>query len=59
VAAQIADKEPPIDILINNAGALFATRRLTEEGRDAINEPNQLRRNFRGVMRSPQLAATC
>jgi len=32
VAAQIADKEPPIDILINNAGALFATRRLTEDG---------------------------
>ena len=26
VAAQIADKEPPIDVLINNAGALFATR---------------------------------
>jgi NAD(P)-dependent dehydrogenase (short-subunit alcohol dehydrogenase family) len=32
VAAQIADKEPSIDILINNAGALFATRRLTEDG---------------------------
>jgi NAD(P)-dependent dehydrogenase (short-subunit alcohol dehydrogenase family) len=32
VAAQIADKEPPIDVLINNAGALFATRRLTEDG---------------------------
>jgi NAD(P)-dependent dehydrogenase (short-subunit alcohol dehydrogenase family) len=32
VAAQIADQEPRIDILINNAGALFATRRLTEDG---------------------------
>jgi NAD(P)-dependent dehydrogenase (short-subunit alcohol dehydrogenase family) len=32
VAAQIADKEPSIDVLINNAGALFATRRLTEDG---------------------------
>jgi NAD(P)-dependent dehydrogenase (short-subunit alcohol dehydrogenase family) len=32
VAAQIADKEPPIDVLINNAGALFGTRRLTEDG---------------------------
>ena len=32
MAAQIADKEPPIDVLINNVGALFATRRLTEDG---------------------------
>jgi len=32
VAAQIANHEPRIDILINNAGALFATRRLTEDG---------------------------
>jgi NAD(P)-dependent dehydrogenase (short-subunit alcohol dehydrogenase family) len=32
VAAQIADHEMRIDILINNAGALFATRRLTEDG---------------------------
>jgi retinol dehydrogenase 12 len=32
VAAQIADREPRIDVLINNAGALFATRRLTEDG---------------------------
>ena len=31
VAAEIADREPPIDILINNAGALFGTRRLTED----------------------------
>jgi NAD(P)-dependent dehydrogenase (short-subunit alcohol dehydrogenase family) len=32
LAAEIADREPPIDILINNAGALFGTRRLTEDG---------------------------
>jgi NAD(P)-dependent dehydrogenase (short-subunit alcohol dehydrogenase family) len=36
VAAQIADKEPPIDVLINNAGALFATRRLTEDGLECM-----------------------
>jgi NAD(P)-dependent dehydrogenase (short-subunit alcohol dehydrogenase family) len=32
VASQIADHESRIDILINNAGALFATRQLTEDG---------------------------
>jgi NAD(P)-dependent dehydrogenase (short-subunit alcohol dehydrogenase family) len=32
VAAQIAAQESHIDVLINNAGALFATRRLTEDG---------------------------
>lgn len=32
VAAEIADHEPRIDVLINNAGALFAKRRLTEDG---------------------------
>jgi NAD(P)-dependent dehydrogenase (short-subunit alcohol dehydrogenase family) len=32
VAAQIADREPPVDVLINNAGALFGARRLTEDG---------------------------
>src|SRR5438552_16181608 len=32
VAAQIADHEPCIDVLINNAGALFAQRRLTQDG---------------------------
>jgi NAD(P)-dependent dehydrogenase (short-subunit alcohol dehydrogenase family) len=31
VAAQIADHESRIDVLINNAGALFSTRRLTED----------------------------
>jgi NAD(P)-dependent dehydrogenase (short-subunit alcohol dehydrogenase family) len=32
VAAQIADHEKRIDVLINNAGALFARRRLTRDG---------------------------
>jgi NAD(P)-dependent dehydrogenase (short-subunit alcohol dehydrogenase family) len=32
VAAEIADREPHIDVLINNAGAMFAKRRLTEDG---------------------------
>ena len=32
VAAEIANREPPIDVLVNNAGALFGTRRLTEDG---------------------------
>ena len=32
VAAEIANREPPIDVLINNAGALFGTRRLTKDG---------------------------
>ena len=32
LAAEIADREPLIDVLINNAGALFGTRRLTEDG---------------------------
>jgi NAD(P)-dependent dehydrogenase (short-subunit alcohol dehydrogenase family) len=32
VAAEIATQEPRIDVLINNAGALFSTRRITEDG---------------------------
>src|SRR5207249_4559956 len=32
VAAEIAQAEPRIDVLINNAGALFATRQVTEDG---------------------------
>src|SRR6202040_2279805 len=31
VAAEIASQEPRIDVLINNAGAMFANRRLTED----------------------------
>jgi NAD(P)-dependent dehydrogenase (short-subunit alcohol dehydrogenase family) len=32
VATEIADSEPRIDVLINNAGGMFASRRLTPEG---------------------------
>jgi NAD(P)-dependent dehydrogenase (short-subunit alcohol dehydrogenase family) len=32
VAAEIAAAEPRIDLLVNNAGALFGARRLTEDG---------------------------
>ena len=32
IAATIAAVEPRIDVLINNAGALFSTRQLTEDG---------------------------
>jgi NAD(P)-dependent dehydrogenase (short-subunit alcohol dehydrogenase family) len=32
VAAEIASQEPRIDVLINNAGAMFANRGLTEDG---------------------------
>jgi NAD(P)-dependent dehydrogenase (short-subunit alcohol dehydrogenase family) len=32
VAADIGHKEPRIDVLINNVGAMFSSRRLTEDG---------------------------
>ncbi len=32
VAAQITEQEPRVDVLINNAGAIFAARQLTEDG---------------------------
>ena len=32
VAAEMDSQEPRIDVLINNAGAMFANRRLTEDG---------------------------
>ena len=38
VAAQVAEHEPRIDVLINNAGALFATRRLTELSSTSISQ---------------------
>jgi NAD(P)-dependent dehydrogenase (short-subunit alcohol dehydrogenase family) len=31
VAAEIAEAEPRIDVLVNNAGAMFSTRKLTED----------------------------
>lgn len=35
VAAEIAAAEPRIDVLVNNAGALFGTRSVTEDGLEA------------------------
>ncbi|HEY3638079.1 MAG TPA: SDR family oxidoreductase [Rhizomicrobium sp.] len=35
VAAEIADAEPEIDVLVNNAGALFSSRKVTEDGLEA------------------------
>jgi NAD(P)-dependent dehydrogenase (short-subunit alcohol dehydrogenase family) len=32
VAKEIADSEPQIDVLINNAGAMFGSRQVTEDG---------------------------
>jgi NAD(P)-dependent dehydrogenase (short-subunit alcohol dehydrogenase family) len=32
VAAEVASQEPRIDVLINNAGAMFANRGLTKDG---------------------------
>ena len=32
VAAEIAAKEPRIDVLVNNAGAIFSHRAVTNEG---------------------------
>src|SRR6202035_3551439 len=32
VAAEVAEAEPRIDVLVNNAGAMFSTRKLTEDG---------------------------
>jgi NAD(P)-dependent dehydrogenase (short-subunit alcohol dehydrogenase family) len=42
VAAQISDHESRIDILINNAGALFASRCLTEDGLECTFAPNHM-----------------
>src|ERR1700732_374721 len=32
VAAEIAEAEPRIDVLVNNAGAMLSTRQLSEDG---------------------------
>ena len=42
VAAEIAAAEPRIDVLINNAGALFSTRRLTADNLEATFATNHL-----------------
>lgn len=39
VAAEVAEAEPRIDVLVNNAGAMFSTRKLTEDGFLALAMP--------------------
>jgi retinol dehydrogenase 12 len=54
MAAQIADQEHRIDVLINNAGALFARRRLTQDGLEftfALNHMAYVRPD-RGIARA-------
>ena len=60
VAAEIASQEPRIDVLINNAGAMFANRRLTEDGLGIYlrAEPHGLfRRHRRAARKAPGLRA--
>ena len=42
VAAEIAAAEPRIDVLINNAGALFSTRQVTSDGMERTFATNHL-----------------
>jgi NAD(P)-dependent dehydrogenase (short-subunit alcohol dehydrogenase family) len=52
VATEIAEAEPRIDVLINNAGAMFANRKLTEDGLEftfALNHMAWIARAPRGL----------
>src|SRR5262249_15911159 len=42
VAAQIAAAEPRIDVLVNNAGGFFASRKITPEGLERTFPPNPM-----------------
>ena len=42
VAREIADEEPRIDVLINNAGAMFGQRQVTEDGLELTFATNHL-----------------
>jgi retinol dehydrogenase 12 len=42
VAAEIAQTEPRVDVLVNNAGALFNTRQVTEDGFELTFATNHL-----------------
>lgn len=58
VAKEIAAAEPRIDVLMNNAGALFGQRRLTEDGMDLTFATNHVSYFvLTHVLREPLLAA--
>src|SRR5690349_17271582 len=42
VSKLVADSEPTIDVLINNAGALFSSRQVTEDGLEKTFATNHL-----------------
>ena len=55
VAKEIAADEPRIDVLMNNAGAMFSKRHLTEDGleRTFASESLILFRRYRRPARAP------
>lgn len=58
VAAEIAATEPKIDILINNAGAMFANREVTKDGFEKTFATNHLSYSvLTAGLRQPLLAA--
>jgi NAD(P)-dependent dehydrogenase (short-subunit alcohol dehydrogenase family) len=42
LAAEVLDRYPRLDVLVNNAGAMFATRQITEDGIEATWAVNHL-----------------
>ena len=42
LAAEVLDRHPRLDVLVNNAGAMFVTRRLTDDGIEATWAVNHL-----------------
>jgi NAD(P)-dependent dehydrogenase (short-subunit alcohol dehydrogenase family) len=57
VAAEIAESEPEIDILLNNAGALFNARKLTEDGLEMTFALNHMAYFVLTNLLRPRLAA--
>ena len=56
VAAAIAAAEPHVDVLINNAGALFSSRHVTEAGLELtfFNDLKRDANDFRGIVGAAQ-----
>jgi len=57
VATEIAESEPEIDILLNNAGALFNARRVTEDGLEMTFALNHMAYFVLTSLLRPRLAA--